>query len=92
MQLSKTILHGVLLGLSAISVTGATATDQKPEKIPAKGQQPQDTARQINCVKYNPALSPEYRPYAAPGDRLSVPATDSARWMHKEPCVTCGRG
>lgn len=94
MHISKNILQGVLLGLSTVSLAGtpADATAQKPKQMPVKVQHPKDTAVQAGCVKFDPAISPGYRPYAAPGSQVSAPATDSTKWMDKAPCITCGRG
>ncbi|GEM_PF-1517362 len=94
MHISKNILRGVLLGLSTISLaaTPSDAGAQQTKKVPEKIQQPEDTARRATCVKFDPELSPEYRPYAAPGSRVSVSAADSTNLVDKEPCITCGRG
>lgn len=94
MQIPKNILQGVLLGLGTITLATAhtEAAAQKPKKESVKAQQQKDTARQANCVKFDPKLSPEYRPYAAPDSQVSASATDSTALIYKEPCITCGRG
>ncbi|MBL7707136.1 MAG: hypothetical protein JNM21_16445 [Taibaiella sp.] len=94
MHISKNILQGVLLGLSTISLTAkpSDATAQKIKEVPGKIQQPKDTARQAGCVKFDPKLSPGYKPYAAPGSQVSTAASDSTVLIYKDPCITCGRG